>query len=96
MINDEDRFCGIQPAEQTEEFIDAIPAVAIFHESAAEIETMMELIAPTPENLAGAMVSSQTPGVVKSRPNTAFIMMQINDNIAKLEDVNNTIKKGWR
>lgn len=96
VINDEDRYCGIQPAEQTEEFIDVIPAIAIFHEQAAEIESMMELIAPTPENLAGAMVSSQTPGVVKSRPNTAFIMMQIDDKIPKLEDINNTIKRGFQ
>jgi hypothetical protein len=96
VINDEDRFCGIQPAEQAEEFTDVKSSVTIFNESASEIENMMELIAPTPDNLAGAMVSSQTSGVVKSRQNTAFIMMQIDETIAKLEDINNTIKRGFR
>jgi hypothetical protein len=96
VINDEDRFCGIQPAEQAEEFTDVKSSVTIFNASASEIENMMELIAPTPDNLAGAIVSSQTPGVVKSRPNTAFIMMQIDDKIPKLEDINNTIKRGFQ
>jgi hypothetical protein len=96
VINDEDRFCGIQPADQSEEFIDVIPALAIFNENASEIYSTMELIAPTPENLAGAIVSSQEPGLLKVRPNTAFIMMQINEGISKLEDINNTIKRGFR
>jgi hypothetical protein len=96
VINDEERFCGIQPAEQSEEFIDVVPALAIFNDSAAAIDSTMELIAPTPENLADAIVSSQGPGLLKVRPNTAFIMMQINEGISKLEDINNTIKKGFR
>jgi hypothetical protein len=96
VISDEDRFHGIQPAEQSEEYCDVASALAIFNESAIEIVHTVELIAPTPENLAGAIVSSQMPGLLKSRPNTAFIMMQINEGIPKLEDIKNTIKTVFR
>jgi len=52
----------------------------------------MDLLAPAPEKLAQAIVASQVPNVQKYRPKTAFIMMQIDDKLPKLEDVKNCIK----
>lgn len=92
VISQEDQFYGIQPAEQSEEYIGVASAMFIFNEAAGELIHTMELISPAPEKLAGAIVSSQTPGVLKSRPNTAFIMMQISESIPRLEDIKNTIK----
>jgi hypothetical protein len=49
-------------------------------------------IVPTREELPRAIVTSETSAVRRYRPNTAFIMMQINSEIPKLEDVKYCIK----
>jgi hypothetical protein len=67
-----------------------------FFDGVANIEEKLDLIAPTPENIAGAIVASQVAGVRKYRPNTAFIMMQIDDGNPELEDIKNTIKEVFK
>ena len=63
---------------------------------ASQLLTRMDWIAPAPEDLARAIVSSQVPGVKKYRPNTAFIMMQISSTIPELEDIKNCIKEVFK
>jgi hypothetical protein len=91
-VEDRGKVYGMRPAEHYEEDANPQQAEDNFNRAAHAIIEKIVLIAPLPENLAGAIVSSQTPGVVKSRPNTAFIIMQINEGIPKLEDTKNTIK----
>jgi len=68
----------------------------VFEQFASQLLTRMDWIAPAPENLARAIVSSQVPGVQKYRPNTAFIMMQISASIPELEDVKNCMKEVFK
>lgn len=96
VISQEDQFYGIQPASQDEEFITVEASKILFAQAVREIANTMELIAPTPEKLAAAIVWPQPPGVLKTRRNTAFIIMQINEGIPKLEDIKNTIKATFR
>jgi hypothetical protein len=56
----------------------------------------MDFLAPPPENLARAIVSSQALGVHKYRPNTAFIIMQIDSGNPRLEDIKICIKDVFR
>lgn len=91
-VEDRGRVYGMRPAQHYEEEADPEQAEGYFNRAAHAIVEKIALIAPSSENLAGAIVSSHTPGVLKSRPNTAFIIMQINEGIPKLEDIKNIIK----
>ena len=92
IIHDEDQFHGVMPASQEERDSDYRTSAATFFDGAKEIEEKIDMIAPTSETIASAIVASQVAGVRKYRPNTAFIIMQIDDSNAELEDIKNTIK----
>jgi hypothetical protein len=92
IISDEDVFHGVMPASQEERETDLQSSIAIFFKEVENIREKLDLIAPTPQTIASAIVASQQPKVGKYRPNTAFIMMQIDENNAELEDIKNTIK----
>src|SRR5271155_5430174 len=77
VIAEEDRVYGIAPAQQRETPASAADCSKNFKEQAGQILRKMDFLAPSPENLTRAMVSSQVPGVHKYRPKTAFIMMQM-------------------
>jgi hypothetical protein len=94
-IEDHGKVYGMRPAEHREEETDPGAALDYFKRASFSITDKMALIAPSPDQLAGAIVSSQMPGIVQARPNTAFIIMQINEDIAKLEDIKNAIKAGF-
>jgi hypothetical protein len=96
IIHDEGQFHGVMPASQDESDSDLRTCVKQFFDGVANIEEKLDLIAPTPENIAGAIVASQVAGVRKYRPNTAFIMMQIDDGNPELEDIKNTIKEVFK
>ena len=68
----------------------------IFKDYAISLRERIQLIAPAPHELAQAIVSTQTPSIQKYRPNTAFIMMQIDEKQPKLEDVKNCIKEVFK
>jgi len=92
VVEERDKIFGIAP-EEHQEREGTVPICAEWFQSAAkQLLEKMDLLAPNPENLARAIVSSQTPSVHKYRPNTAFIMMQISAKIPELEDVKNCIK----
>jgi hypothetical protein len=96
VVSDEDRVLGITPAEHEEEPRDVEVCNRVYDRSAERLLEMMDLFAPGPDTIARAIVSSQTPSIQKYRPNTAFIMMQISDRIAELEDVKNCIKETFK
>ncbi|SRR5258708_2429002 len=93
VVSDEDRVLGIVPAEQTEHVRAPIHCVQSFESCCNRLRDRMQLLAPPSHALAQAIVSTQMPAIQKYRPNTAFIMMQIDENQPRLEDVKNCIKE---
>jgi hypothetical protein len=93
IVSDEDKVYGIEPAQHEESYSSMNSCGDRFEKLSQQLFEKMDLIAPAPENLARAIVSSQVPNVQRYRPNTAFIMMQISTSIPELEDVKNCIKE---
>ena len=93
IVSDEDKVFGIEPAQYEESYSSMNSCGERFEKLSQQLFEKMDLIAPAPENLARAIVSSQVPNVQRYRPNTAFIMMQISTSIPELEDVKNSIKE---
>lgn len=91
-ISEQDKVYGVQPAEHTESKSTVEQCEIVFRRSFHRVGELIDLIAPNPDKLASAIMSSHTPSVQKYRPNTAFIMMQISDAIPTSEDIKNTIK----
>jgi hypothetical protein len=92
VISEEDQFHGVMPASQEEREVDLRTVEKEFRNDVESIEEKLDLIAPSQENIAGAIIASQVASVRKYRPNTAFIMMQIDETNAESEDVKNGIK----
>ena len=92
-VSDEDRVLGMVPAEQSEHVRAPIHCVQSFENCCNRLRDRMQLLAPPSHALAQAIVSAQMPAIQKYRPNTAFIMMQIDEKQPKLEDVKNCIKE---
>lgn len=95
-VTEEDRVFGMAPAEQEEHISSPKQSRQNFVECHNRIREKLQLIAPAPHALAQAIVSTQTPSIHKYRPNTAFIMMQIDEKQPKLEDVKNCIKEVFK
>jgi hypothetical protein len=96
VVSEEDRVFGIEPARHQESYSSLNACGARFEQLATQLLEKMDLIAPAPEDLARAIVSSQVPSVQKYRPNTAFIMMQISSTLPELEDIKNCIKEVFK
>lgn len=96
IVSDEDKVFGIEPAQHEESYSTMNSCGEKFEKFSHQLFEKMDLIAPAPENLARAIVSSQVPNVQRYRPNTAFIMMQISTSIPELEDVKNCIKEVFK
>lgn len=92
IISDEDQFHGVMPASQEERDSYPLSCKKAFLNGVENIQEKLDLIAPSPENVASAIVASQIASIRKYRANTAFIMMQIDDANGALEDVKNCIK----
>lgn len=97
------RYLRSMPAEmlnmgkvREEHRIETETAAKFFLQESNALIEKLNLLSPTPETLASAIVASQTLNIQKYRPNTAFIMMQINSKVAKFEDVNNAIKEVFK
>jgi hypothetical protein len=87
---------GIAPEEHEETKSTVKACSQLFQLAADHLLEKMDLLAPSPENLAHAIVSSQTANIQKHRRDTAFIMMQINSKIPELEDIKNCIKDAFQ
>lgn len=85
--HDADVVLGVDPPSHEEvPFDDVESAPKQFHEAAADILDLIDLLSPTD-------ASQPSPAHTSSyRPNTAFIMMAIDNTNPELEDVKNGIK----
>jgi hypothetical protein len=91
-VTEEDRVYGMVPEEQHEHRTFAEYAANHFQRAINALSEKLIFIVPTREELPRAIVASEISAVRRYRPNTAFIMMQINPEIPKLEDVKCCIK----
>lgn len=89
--HDEGLVLGVDPPSHEEIPVDE-PAKArqLFDRAAATILDLVDLLSPTDT------AQSFVPGAARYRPNTAFIMMAIDQNRPELEDVKNAIKEVFR
>ncbi len=85
--HDEDVVLGVDPPSHEEvPFEEAATAPKRFYEAATEILDLIDLLSPTDT------AHSPSSDTSSYRPNTAFIMMAIDNNKPELEDVKNGIK----
>ena len=86
--HDEGVVLGVDPPSNAEvPFDDAAMAQKRFGEAATKILDLIDLLCPTDE------VQSFSSDTSSYRPNTAFIMMAIDDSKPELEDIKNGIKE---
>jgi len=95
-VAEEDRVYGMMPEEQREKRASVDAAAKQFDKAIDRLIEKLGLILPAKDDLPRAIVASQAATVRKYRPNTAFIMMQINEGIPKLEDVRSAIKEVFK
>ena len=95
-ITEEDRVFGIMPEEESENPTTVAAATMQFHRSLGTLADRVDFIQPSADKLATAIVASEVGTVRKYRPNTAFIMMQIDDKIPRLEDIKCSIKEVFK
>ena len=89
--HDEGLVLGVDPPSHEEvPFKDAATAPTRFDKAASEILDLIDLLSPTD---AGESSSSDTSSY---RPNTAFIMMAIDQSKPELEDIKNGIKEVFK
>lgn len=86
--HDEDIVLGVDPPTQEEQPVDD-PATArgLFEAAATQMLDLIDLLSPAETVQAGVT------GTATYRPNTAFIMMAIDNHQPALEDIKNTIKE---
>lgn len=94
-IWDVDTIIGMAAPRQTESAIPPDSAKSTFAAAAEDLVGRLELLLPSEENLARAIVSSEIPDVRRRawRPNTAFIMMQISTDSV---DLKNCFKRAFK
>ena len=89
--HDEGMLLGVDPPSHDEEpFDDAATASKRFDQASTEILDLIDLLSPTDT------VQSPSSDTSSYRPNTAFIMMAIDDSKPELEDVKNGIKEVFK
>ena len=89
--HDQDVVLGVDPPSHLERpFQDAAEASQRFDEAATEILDLIDLLSPTD------IVQSSSSDTSRYRPNTAFIMMAIDNRKPELEDVKNGIKEVFK
>lgn len=92
VLNDEDRVLGVGRAGQEENACGFSDAKEEFRGGAAKVNRIMGLIFPSDTPVATALARSESPGIKKTRRNSAFIMMWISKDHPELEDVKDCIK----
>ncbi len=92
VLNDEDRVLGVGRAGQEENACGFSDAKGGFRVGAAKVNRIMGLIFPSDTPVATALARSESPGIKKTRRNSAFIMMWISKDHPELEDVKDCIK----
>ena len=89
--HDEGVVLGVDPPSQEEApFADATTAQDFFDAAASAILDLVDLLSPTDT------VQASASGTASYRPNTAFIMMAIDNSKPELEDIKNGIKEVFK
>jgi hypothetical protein len=91
--SDEDRVLGVDPPGQAEDECDLNTAYDEFVFARAKVQRLLGLLVPSDTPEATAVARAETASVRQYRPNTAFIMMWIDEKQPELEDVKNGIKE---
>lgn len=88
VLHDEDTVLGVSPPGQSEnEFSPPVDARKTFFECVEQLEGIAQLLKITPTNIPDGL-PAKNPNLPQSyRPNTAFIMMPIDNNNPENEDV---------
>lgn len=94
VLHDEGTVLGVTPSGQSEDnFSHPSEAQKEFFESIELLEGIAQLLKITPANMPGGL-NEKNPNLSQSyRPNTAFIMMPINNNVPEYEDIYATYKE---
>ena len=94
VIHDEGTVLGVSPAGQSENTaIDSSKAMKIVCSSNKTLFKVVDLISPVEPSFSPLPLSPETQKISKFRPNTAFIMMQIDKTQPDLDDVRDGIKE---
>ena len=89
--HDEDVVLGVDPPSHTEDPFQAVESAPTqFDAAASDILDLIDLLSPTDT------AQSSSPDTSSYRPNTAFIMMAIDNKKPELEDIKNGIKEVFK
>jgi hypothetical protein len=94
--SDEDRVLGVDPPGQSESECDLQAAFKEFTTARENVQRLTDLLVPSDTPEATAVARSETANIRQYRPNTAFIMMWIDEKQPALEDVKNGIKEVFK
>jgi hypothetical protein len=96
VLHDEGSVLGVRRAGQSEDYTSVSFASQAFSEAVEKLEDIIELLVPGDAVPSVGVVPSRGQETRQYRPNTAFIIMQINHNLPELEDVKNAIKEVFK
>ncbi len=97
VLHDEGAVLGVNPPGQSEDYKSTpMESLASFNHCANQLRDVVELLSAAPVNISDGL-PSRNPNLSQSyKPNTAFIMMNINPNNPELEDVYDTYKNCFK
>lgn len=94
-ISEEDRIYGMRQAETNEQEVAPSQAASICKENLLVLSRQLKLMVPDEDQIPQAIIATEIPTIQRFRPNTAFIMMQINDD-PHLADVKTIIREVFK
>lgn len=94
VLHDEGTVLGIRRAQQFERNVYVDSARRLFQKAYDSVSRILDLATPGTNSLASA-ISQTERAVSKYRPNTAFIMMWMENDHPELDDLRDTIKDAF-
>jgi len=97
VLHDEGTVLGVNPPGQSEDDPSTpMESLESFNQCSNQLKDIVSLLSVAPANIPDGM-PSRNPNLSQSyKPNTAFIMMNINPNNPELDDVYDTYKKCFK
>lgn len=97
VLHDEGTVLGVNPPGQSEDDPSTpMESLESFNQCSNQLKDIVSLLSVAPANIPDGM-PSRNPNLSQSyKPNTAFIMMNINPNNSELDDVYDTYKKCFK
>ncbi len=97
VLADEDVVLGVQPAgESTDVVLSPVHSEEFFEQWAEDLRGRLELMNPDPGGTLAVPVGAGKPIAAGYRPNTAFVMMWMDNRRPELDDVSNTVKRCFK